>query len=70
MEDLYVGLKHSLKQLEKIAAETNSEITFSEDGTIDWFWMSLRFQPKIEDVPKLIQAITVLTDEIGFGRSL
>ena len=57
-----MGLKHSLKQLEKIAAESKSEITFMEDGGIQWYWKGLRFDPKIEDVPKLIQALKELSD--------
>jgi hypothetical protein len=59
-----MGLKHSLKQLGKLAIDTQSEITFSENGSIDWYWKSLRFQPEPEDVPKLVEAIKALT-EIG-----
>jgi len=62
-----MGLKHALKQLEKLATETESEITFSENGTLDWFWKSLRFQPGIEDVPKLVEAIKVMS-AIGFDQ--
>jgi hypothetical protein len=60
-----VGLKHSLKQLEKLATETGSEITFMADGTLDWYWKSLRFQPEIEEVPEIIEAIRAL-NKIGF----
>ena len=56
-----MGLKHSLKQLEKLATETGSEITFMENGTLDWYWKSLRFQPEVEEVPKLVEAIKAMS---------
>ena len=60
-----MGLKHSLKQLEKLAAETGSEITFMRDGTLDWYWKSLRFQPEFSEVPQLVESIKALA-AIGF----
>jgi hypothetical protein len=62
-----VGLKHSLKQLEKLATETGCEITFMDNGTLDWYWKSLRFQPNVEEVPRLAEAIKVLS-EIGCNQ--
>lgn len=60
-----MGLKDSLKQLKKIATETESEITFMGDGGFDWYWKSLRFQPELEQIPRLIEALKAL-NEIGF----
>ena len=57
-----VGLKRSWQQLSKIAEETGSEITFMADGSIQWYWRCLRFDPEVEDVPRLIQALKELSD--------
>jgi hypothetical protein len=35
------------------------------DGTLDWYWKSLRFQPEFSEVPQLVEAIKALA-AIGF----
>jgi hypothetical protein len=32
-----------------------------ENGTLDWYWKSLRFQPEVEEVPKLVEAIKAMS---------
>lgn len=63
-----MGLKHSIRQLSKLAEETESEITFSREFGLDWYWKNLRFQPDESQVPKLVEAIKAL-QEIGFQDS-
>lgn len=57
-----MGLKHSFKQLEKLATETGSEITFMSDGRLDWYWKSIRIQPTVEQIPQVIEALKALED--------
>lgn len=57
-----MGLKHSFKQLEKLATETGSEITFMADGRLDWYWKSIRIQPTVEQIPQVVEALKSLSD--------
>jgi hypothetical protein len=63
-----MGLKHSIRQIAKLAQETGSEISFSDTFGVDWYWKNLRFQPDESEVPKLVEAIKTL-QEIGFEDS-
>lgn len=63
-----MGLKHSIRQLRKLAEETESEISFSREFGLDWYWKNLRFQPDESQVQKLVEAIKAL-QEIGFQDS-
>ena len=55
-----MGIKHSFQQMEKLASETGSEITFMADGRLDWYWKSIRIQPTVEQVPQIVEALKML----------
>lgn len=63
-----MGLKHSIRQISKLAEDTDSEVTFSERLGFEWYWQDLRFQPEETEIPKLVEAIKTLR-EIGFSKS-
>jgi hypothetical protein len=63
-----VGLKNSIQTIGRLAKEIDAEITVTESGDLNIFWKSLRFQPSIDEVPKIVEAIKVLT-AVGFSNN-
>lgn len=61
-----MGLKHSIQTISKLAKAIDAEITVMESGEFSIFWKHLRFQPTVDEIPKMIEAIKSLTD-IGFS---
>lgn len=61
-----MGLKNSIQTISRLAKTIDAEITVMESGEFSIFWKHLRFQPAIDEIPKMIEAIKALTD-IGFS---
>jgi len=52
----------AVKTICEISEKAGLEFAFTEHGTIDIYWKSIRIQPEIKDLGKVLRAIGVLNN--------
>lgn len=55
-------INEAAKIICEISEKAGLEFAFTEHGTIDLYWKSIRIQPEIKDLGKVLRAIGVLNN--------